>query len=62
MKKLPKAGEPSDRPLVVVIRYLSRAFAALRRRTSAASIDVPSPTPAPLGAGTVVAAVGVANN
>ena len=37
MKKLPKIGAPSDRPLVVLLRFFSRTIAFLKRRPSAPS-------------------------
>ena len=55
MKKLPKIGAPSDRPLAVLLRFLSRAIAFLKRRPSAPSDD----TPMPSAASETVAAAGV---
>jgi hypothetical protein len=43
VKKLAKPGQPSDRPLAIVLRALSRAFAFFRFKT-VASDGAPSPT------------------
>jgi hypothetical protein len=37
VKKLPKFGAPSDRPLAVLLRFFSRIIAFLKRRPSAPS-------------------------
>ena len=42
MKKLPKFGAPSDRPLAVLLRFFSRIIAFLKRRPSAPSDGVPA--------------------
>jgi hypothetical protein len=47
VKKLPKPGAPSDRPLVVLLRFFSRAVAALKRQKSATSDGAPSPSSMP---------------
>lgn len=57
MKKLPKIGAPSDRPLAVLLRFLSRAIAFLKRRPSAPSDGTPVPSAA---SETVAAVAGVA--